>query len=59
VDQLFRPKQVCGILGISRKTLARVMEAKALAYLRIRGSYRFKGSAVEAYLSAREVRASK
>jgi excisionase family DNA binding protein len=48
--------QVSELLGISPKTLRRFIAKRQINYLRIGNQYRFRPTAVELFLSQREVK---
>ena len=51
-------RDVCALLKISSKTLERLRKKRALNFVRLGGAYRFRRSAVDLFLSQREVTAS-
>lgn len=52
--QLLTPAQVCAKLAISRKTLQRMCQNSHLSFLRVNGSYRFRETAIELYITRQE-----
>jgi excisionase family DNA binding protein len=57
-DPLFTSEQLCSYLEISTRTLKRLTAKKALNFIRLSaGAYRFRKSAVEAFLGRRTVQA--
>lgn len=54
-EKLLRAKEVCGVLNVSRRTLSRICENNAIAYVSVKGSYRFHPSAVQSFLDQNSV----
>jgi excisionase family DNA binding protein len=54
VDKLFTPHEVCAQLQISRKTLQRLCDSRAIGFLRVGIQLRFRESAVAFYISKAE-----
>lgn len=55
MDVLMTRKDVSEMLGISTRTLARLMDNDGLPYFKVGGQYRFDRAAVERWLDAREM----
>ncbi len=58
-DRLLTPAEVCQILNISKKTLdrMRLQRPPAISYVRVRGGFRYRRAAVDAYVCRNEVKA--
>jgi excisionase family DNA binding protein len=58
-DQQLTPRQVCSLLGISQKTLQRMLRQKppAISYVRLSARlFRFRRAAVEAFIAQRTIK---
>jgi excisionase family DNA binding protein len=53
-EKLLTPAQVCEQLQISRKTLQRLCATRALGFVRVGGSVRFRESAITYYVGKAE-----
>jgi excisionase family DNA binding protein len=58
IEKFLTTRDVCAALKISPKTLERLRKRRALNFIRVGGAYRFRRSAINLFLSQREVMAS-
>jgi len=58
LERLITPKAVCAVLEISRPTLSRLCKKRLINFVKVRGQYRFRVSAVQLYIAQNETKAA-